>query len=300
MRAHLFYVALFCSVIGRELHLYDNIINFRPEKVCQNTQRLRESVHQDVISLVNNSILPELLTRQQLPCSCGGLGWRKVAYLNMSDTTQTCPQAWELITTPKRSCGRPSNVSYRPCYSATFSTPSTPYSKVCGRLIGYQFGQPEAFLLETIGQPQTIDDPYVDGVSVTYGNPRQHIWTFAVALDETSTGFNARGGCPCTRNNSENLMFNVTVPSFLDNDYFCETGVPLDKTFNHNTFYADDPLWDGQGCGPMSTCCSFNNPPWFCKQLPRPTTADLEIRLCGVGLSRVENTPIELVEIYTS
>ena len=62
--------------------------------------------------------------------------------------------------------------------------------------------------------------------------------------------------------------------------------------------YADDPLWDGQGCGPTSTCCTFNNPPWFCKQLPQSTNADLEVRLCSFNYASAENTPVELVEIY--
>ncbi len=34
-------------------------------------------------------------------------------------------------------------------------------------------------------------------------------------------------------------------------------------------FYNEDPLWDGAGCGPLNT---FNNPPWFYKELPEPTT----------------------------
>ena len=38
---------------------------------------------------------------------------------------------------------------------------------------------------------------------------------------------------------------------------------------------------DGHGYGPQSTCCSFNYPPWFCKQLPQPTRDYIEVRLCG-------------------
>ena len=44
--------------------------------------------------------------------------------------------------------------------------------------------------------------------------------------------------------------------------------------------YIDDPLWDGRGCILSNPCCSFNNPPWFYKQLPQPTTDDLEMRVC--------------------
>ena len=82
----------------------------------------------------------------------------------------------------------------------------------------------------------------------------------------------------------------------MGDDYFCETGVPPDMWWDYD-FYSDDPLWDGEGCGPTSTCCSFNSPPWFCKQLLQSTNADLEMRLCG-GHPEFENTPIELIEIY--
>ena len=155
-----------------------------------------------------------------------------------------------------------------------------------------QIGQPQTFVR---GQNPavTIDGAYVDGVSLTYGNPRKHIWTFAAALDEAGIGINS-SRCTCTDLSRPN-----TTLSFVGNDYFCETGVPPGQGWSRRTFYADDPLWDGQGCGPTSTCCTFNNPPWFCKQLPQSTNADLEIRLCSYGSASVENTPVELIEIYT-
>ena len=45
-----------------------------------------------------------------------------------------------------------------------------------------------------------------------------------------------------------------------------------------NQWYTSDPLWDGEGCGGNSTCCEFNNLPWFYKDLPQPTTDDIELR----------------------
>ena len=98
-------------------------------------------------------------------------------------------------------------------------------------------------------------------IIITHGqSPRQHIWTLANA----------------TR---PDLHYTGVVPPFIGQDYFCETGSR--QAFRHDTFYPDDPLWDGQGCGGTSTCCEFNNPPWLCKQLPQPTTDDIELRLCG-------------------
>ena len=129
-------------------------------------------------------------------------------------------------------------------------------------------------------------------MSLTYGSPRQHIWTFANALDEAGCFFDD-SRCTCTDSSRPN-----TPPSFVGNDYFCETGVPPGQDRSHGVFYADDPLWDGQGCGPTSTCCTFNNPPWFCKQLSQSTNADLEVRLCSAHFAYIENTPVEQIEIY--
>ena len=128
-------------------------------------------------------------------------------------------------------------------------------------------------------------------MSLTHGQlPRQHIWTFANELDETLST------CPCTR---PDLPYTGVVPPFIGQDYFCETGSR--QAFRHDTFYPDDPLWDGQGCGGTSTCCEFNNPPWFCKQLPQLTTDDIELRICSdddINDIDDEDTPIEIIEMY--
>ena len=120
----------------------------------------------------------------------------------------------------------------------------------------------------------------------------QHIWTFAGAYNEAS---NAEA-CPCSRSD---VSYTGTIPSFVGQDYFCDTGSRQSYSRSQvGIFYADDPLWDGQGCGGTSTCCEFNNPPWFCKQLPQPTTDDIELRICGDESISNENIPIENVEIY--
>ena len=50
----------------------------------------------------------------------------------------------------------------------------------------------------------------------------------------------------------------------IGDDHFCETGVPPGQPWiDDSRFFADDLLWDSQGCGPTSTCCTFNNPPLF-------------------------------------
>ena len=83
--------------------------------------------------------------------SCGGsTGWRRVAYLNMSDPSQQCPSVWQEITTPHRVCGRRSTSAS--CEGLTYSTGSEQYDQVCGRIIGYQLSTPDALVPVLLNQ----------------------------------------------------------------------------------------------------------------------------------------------------
>ena len=210
----------------------------------------------------------------------------RVANLDMTDPNQNCPAGFRQVTrttVPLRTCGRPGPAG---CVSTTFQTYGVAYSHVCGRVIGYQDQSPDAF-----SATEPIDSAYVDGVSLTHGqSPQQHIWTFAGALDELHSNSDR---CPCS---VPGASFSGMIPSFVGQDYFCATGNR--GSFQSGVFYADDPLWDGQGCGGTSTCCEFNNPPWFCRQLPQSTTDDIEVRICASSPTSDEDTPLEQIEIY--
>ena len=221
--------------------------------------------------------------------TCKGVsgGWMQVVNLDMTNTSHQCPPGTTLRTDlPKRLCGI--GISGSGCSSTFFYLYGIAYSQVCGKIIGYQDRSPDAF-----GQAQTqsIDGAYVEGISLTHGsNPRQHIWTFAAALDEVGT--HPSLNCPCT---NRNLASSATPPpGFVGNDYFCDTGSA--EHFQH-VFYGDDPLWDGAGCGPNNDCCDLNNPPWFHKQLQSTTINNIEMRLCREG-NADEDTPVEIIEIY--
>ena len=217
-------------------------------------------------------------------------GWMRVANLDMTDPLQQCPAGFKQITRtvpPLRTCGRPD--SHTGCVSTVFPVHDIEYSRVCGRIIGYQIGTPDAFYHRSVG----IDSYYVCGISLTHGQPRQHIWTFANALAEET--IYVREICPCSGNGT----FVGSIPSFVGEDYFCDTAI-RGGSWTDGFLYPNDPLWDGQGCGSASTCCQFNNPPWFCKQLPQPTTDDIELRLCEFSRPSVDDSPIEIVEIYVN
>ena len=221
--------------------------------------------------------------------NCGDGLWNKVIDLDMSDPAQECPRGWRGYEGSVRCCGRPVLVRSS-CPAVFFPVNGYQYSKVCGRATGYQQGSPDGFASDDSGEPsETIDGMYVDGVSLTHGNPRTHIWTFAAGLLENgNTEVNNRHRCPCDNGQQP--------PDFVGDNYFCETG-DHDPVHNRSRFYKDDPLWDGLHCVD-STCCTFHSPPWFSVTLPKPTTDDIEVRICGDQSTEDEDSPIAKLEIY--
>ena len=216
--------------------------------------------------------------------SCGGVrgGWMKVTELDMTNTSNQCPHDLrQTIHNTKRLCTR--NSYGGGCSSVHYKTHGIGYNKVCGKIIAYQYGSPDGI------RGVSIDGNYIDGVSLTHSYPRQHVWSFIAALDEAGT--HPAHTCHCTNRNHRGPQ----PPSFVGNDYFCDSG--SEHRYQFNTFYAD-PLWDGRGCGPLSDCCTFKNPPWFYKKLPSPTANNLEMRVCRNEPTTNEDILIEKVDIY--
>ena len=166
------------------------------------------------------------------------------------------------------------------------------YSRVCGRALAYQFGENYAFY-GYWNNHHGLDRQYVDGLSLTHGAPGspQHIWTFASGLftgSQSSSYPHVR--CPCDNGNTT-----YRSPPFVGNDYFCES---VTQSTSARVFYPNATLWDGQVCEGGGTCCQFNNPPWFTKNLTSPTTDSIELRLCLTTSSYLSDVALELLELY--
>ena len=132
-------------------------------------KRVRNEIDSAILRLLQESGLLQTQppTVSTGTYSCGGsTGWRRVAYLNMSDSSQECPSVWQEITTPHRVCGRTSSTGS--CEGLTYPTGSVHYVQVCGRITGYQIGLPDSFYRWGSSSMVSIDSFYVDGVSLTY------------------------------------------------------------------------------------------------------------------------------------
>ena len=214
---------------------------------------------------------------------CGGVtgGWMRVAELNMTRTSSRCPPSLCLNIAHPRACRICSHLG---ACSLDIYPVGVSYSRVCGRVIGYQKGTPDAFSM-------TYSNG-MDGVDFSYGNPRKNIWAFAAAVSETNYIY-SENICRCINQNDANIP---APPIYFENYYFCDTG--LLKLSLNPSYVTSDPLWDGAGCGSRNTCCSFNNPPWFYRELPHPTADDIEMRVCRDETRINEDIAIEVIDVY--
>ena len=153
-------------------------------------------------------------------CGSGG-GWTRLAYLDMSDATQNCPSGFRLYRPGGvRACGRPVTNSGS-CVSVQFPSNGISYSQICGRVFGHSYRIPDAVNTDFGSNHNNINSYYVDGVSITRGSPRQHVWTLMAGFDNFFSG--GRFNCPCVNGS-------IQVPqAFVGDHYFVkvpkETGM---------------------------------------------------------------------------
>ena len=285
-------------VISRSRSLFGNCefghCNENPVFSCAELKEINVDSRSGLywLRLANGSIVRVYCDFDQR-CSCSGTdrnsseAWTRVAFYDMSDLTHSCPYNFEVNEAHQR---RYCHTKHDGCTSVFFDTLGITYSRVCGRVIGIQYGEPNAFRPYYRDRSRSLEDQYVDGISLTHGQaPRTHVWTFAMVEDETQSDDEA---CPCT---VSGVSFSGLIPPFIGNNYFCDTG---SRKSSREVYYLDDPLWDGEGCGADSTCCEWQNPPWFCRSLPELTQNKLEFRVCTDSPAYDEQLLIDIIEIY--
>ena len=213
---------------------------------------------------------PARLVYCQMDSFCGTEegGWTRVAFVNTTDPLTSCPGHWRVMNGTRRVCAKQPNAL---CSSAVFGVNDIRYSSVCGRVTGYSFGSPDLFF-RINSNKRALDRSYLDGVSITQGSPRQHLWSYAAAWRGSSCG-----------------------------------GVPFD--FVGRNFSADVPpnplgtwkavanwdhhLWDPKDCT-IKACCHE----WFQRDVPMSSN-DIEVRLCAdQPWSTDEDIYVDLVEVY--
>ena len=225
-------------------------------------------------------IMPQdALTPTKVYCSYQSLSgrnewWRRVAYLNTSESCQVqCPPGLETRMEPPSSCRRA--VEESGCSSVYFDPGDIPYSRIGGRVRARQSGQPDGF--QDFNGPRfrgevSLEDNYIDGISLTYGDEgnRTHIWTLAASVNVQ------RDGC---------AVCNRERPDFIGDHFSCE----LLELCNQGTVCSSNLLWDGGQCVGGES---------FFRDLPGPTTEQIEMRVCREQDRRDEDILVTEVELY--
>lgn len=212
---------------------------------------------------------------------CGSIGgWTRIASVDIAEGDD-CPTGWNKATRGRVSFCR-SSSDKRGCYPTLFSTKQITYQKVCGMARGYQKGTPDAFLkIFNI----------TDGLIITHGDPRQHIWSYIAAFTEQVQSSYPDSNCPCGGNRGRG------PDSFVGSDYYCEAG-NSGEVAALESYYLSDPLWDGAGCPTGNTCCDAPNLPWFYRELDTATMDDIEVMICTDQEFGDEAVLVDKLELY--
>ena len=220
---------------------------------------------------------------------CGGHkgGWTRIADLDTS-RGDDCPTGWTKITTPDNPphpaidvCRPPSNIPG--CYSTSYTVNGLSYQKVCGKVRGYQKGSTDAFA-QRITQGKSINGPYCEGVSITTGSNRKHVWTFAVGYETEGVS-----NCPCASTSGD------PAQPFVQDHYYCEPGAGLDL----EVYFTNNPLWDGIGCtSANNNCCTNVAMPWFLRKFPTSVQEDVEVRICVDQGFSDESVMVDVVQLF--
>ena len=232
----------------------------------------------------NNGSVHQVYCHMESLCDSTG-GWMRIANLNMTESG-SCPNGFRMYSKGGvRACGRPVNKSGS-CVGTIFSSSGIKYSQVCGKVTGYQVGHPDG----ANSNNNNINTYYADGVSLTLGSPRKHIWTLMSGAIDRSVFHNK---CPCGSIGSK------PAPSFVGSDYYCESGYQGSFVPTPEVFYSSDHLWDGKDCGSSETaCCQRPLIPWFYKSIGYYTTDYIEMRICCNEGTNDEDVAIEQYELY--
>ena len=271
----------FCTSLG--------MLESSPGKSCDDIYQINKASRgvSGFYWINTTSGIQEVYCNMELQCGGHKGGWTRVAQF---DTSQgdPCPSGWTLITTPG---ANPINVcrsgDFRGCHSAIFTTYNISFHKICGQVRGYQKGNTNAF---ASASANSIDEVYVNGVSITLGDPRKHVWTYAAGISDSGSNVASRY-CPCAA-----VRGGGSPNAFVGDHYYCESGDVGGP--DENAYYTTDPLWDGLDCSLSVDCCANPDMPWFLRQFATAQETFIEARICRNEPFSNEDTLVEMVELY--
>ena len=194
-----------CGLLKNRINNIENAIfgrsRFAPVHSCQAIHILQPSFTSGYY-WVRSSNGSSVRVYCDMTKSCGNVtgGLTRVAVLNNETRHQLCTDDF-MTTNENTRCVRSSEDDG--CSNIIFPVMNTSYSHICGTVKAFWFGTPDGFT-GSERSSTTINDNYVDGISLTYGtSSKTHIWTFI------ADGVGGNQNCP------------DQVPQYVGNDYSC-------------------------------------------------------------------------------
>ena len=226
---------------------------------------------------LNNSIVDDYCSTT-IAFSCNGTPgrWRRIAYMNTDNEPVICPEGFQVrsyISNPPLCRLKYNDAS---CSAVIYSSIGMSYSHVCGTVRIYPLETPDGFESHNkriSRNNQSVNQNYVDGVSLTHGTSpnRTHIWTYAAAI---LIGDDTDRCTTCDKNK----------PFYIGTNFTCTAG-----HCNPQSCF-DDAIWtDGLPCVGNET---------FYRQLSESTTDNIEMRVCRDQGRWDEDILISYVEIF--
>ena len=182
-------------------------------------------------------------------CDIHDSSWRQILYIDMTDpdSKAQCPE--ELTTFPGKRLG-----CYKEDCSALKLNITGNYTRVCGRVSGYQLGDTEGFINTTTSN---FSIPYAHGVLITSNNYYQHLWSYLAGTSEKH--------CPCA---TEEIPVSVA----FGHDYHCE----IESTKSGQRY----PLWDRCDTANSECCKERKMHGWFHNSINQSINS-IEVRWCA-------------------
>ena len=203
-------------------------------------------------------------------------GWKRIAYLNTEENLVTCPDGFEVRNdTSNPPLCRRTNTSAG-CSSVIFPSSGMSYSQVCGTVRVHPAGTPDAFFFIKRND-QSVNQNYVDGVSLTYGNNsnRNHIWTYTSATRHRILN-TLHSGCEICNHNK---------PTFIGTDFTCTIASCDDENVCRRTLWGNET----QQC--------FGNETFY-RQLSESTIDNIEMRVCRDQGRSDEDILMSFLELF--
>ena len=209
-----------------------------------------------------------------------GGGWTLLLRYREGDA---CPPGWAAAA---RGCVRP--ASGGASQASTTVLPSHPFAAMRGIVAGFGLGGSDAY---RDGTGATIDGIYVDGLTITRGVPRRHVFTFAHGCTEVF-GDGATCGCPCDGG--------TAAPTFVGTDFRCEEPQrSVEPSNTGNRFFdVDDPLFDGGGIEDATCVGDAESSSSFTIEMADVAADPVELRLMGTEGSGNEDLAVVGLELW--